>query len=222
MKLTKRLVVMIGCLGFLIANAGHAAAKSHAGGKKTSGYAQTNLISDIPGLAEVTDPNLLNPWGLAFFPGLSPFWINENNAGFSALYFADAVPFPGLPLVTIPPPSPSYRPVEHRPESSPTSLPVTGVFPIVPVSDPTETSVQSLFIFDTEDGTIEAWNQTVPDILSAVIVVDNSAGGGPTGAVYKGLALGVNAANGPLLYATNFRTGKSTSSTAIFNRRRRL
>ncbi len=131
MKLTKRLVVMIGCLGFLIANAGHAAAKSHASGKKNGGYAQTNLISDIPGLAEVTDPNLLNPWGLAFFPGLSPFWINENNAGFSALYFADAVPFPGLPRVIYPAAAAQLPPPERRPESSPTSLSVTGAFPIV-------------------------------------------------------------------------------------------
>ncbi len=113
---------MIGCLGFLIANAGHADAKSNAGGKKTSGYVQTNLISDIPGLAEVTDPNLLNPWGLAFFPGASPFWINENNAGFSALYFADAVPLSvsstrdlSRRLRPAPPP-------EHRPESSPIFL----------------------------------------------------------------------------------------------------
>ena len=105
MKLTTRFVTLVACLGFLIANAGHADAKSHAHGKKASGYTQTNLISDIPGLAEVTDPNLLNPWGLAFFPGLSPFWINENNAGLAALYFADAVPFPGLPLVTIPAPA---------------------------------------------------------------------------------------------------------------------
>lgn len=203
MKLTKRLVVTIGCLGFLIANAGHAAAKSHAGGKKTSGYAQTNLISDIPGLAAVTDPNLLNPWGLAFFPGLSPFWINENNAGFSALYFADAVPFPGLPLVTIPAPS---APTGGTPTGIIANFAVgTGAFPIV---IGTTNFGPSLFIFDTEDGTIEAWNQTIPDILSAVIVVDNSAGGGPTGAVYKGLALGANTANGPLLYATNFRTGK--------------
>jgi uncharacterized protein (TIGR03118 family) len=207
MKLTKRLALVIGCLGFLIANAGHAAAKSHAGGKKNKGrYAQTNLISDIAGLAEVTDPNLLNPWGLAFFPGLSPFWINENNAGFSALYFADAVPFPGLPLVTIPAPAAATG-------GTPTGIVAdfftgTGVFPIVPVSDPSDNFGSALFIFDTEDGTIEAWNQSVPDILSAVIVVDNSASGGPTGAVYKGLALGENTANGPLLYATNFRSGK--------------
>ncbi len=206
MKLTKRLVVTIGCLGFLIANAGHAAAKSHAGGKKASGYTQTNLISDIPGLAEVTDPNLLNPWGLAFFPGLSPFWINENNAGFSALYFADAVPFPGLPLVTIPAPA---APTGGTPTGIVADFFTSpGVFDIVPVSDPSANFGSALFIFDTEDGTVLAWNQTLPDILSAVIVVDNSAGGGPTGAVYKGLALGANTANGPLLYATNFRTGK--------------
>jgi len=38
-------------------------------------------------------------------------------------------------------------------------------------------------------------------------VVDNSAGGGPTGAVYKGLALGANSAGHPFLYATNSRPG---------------
>jgi len=38
-------------------------------------------------------------------------------------------------------------------------------------------------------------------------VVDNSGGGQPTGAVYKGLALGTDAKAGPLLYATNFRSG---------------
>src|ERR1700682_2064991 len=108
MKLIRRLLTLFVCLGFLIAIAGHAFAKS-----KGTGYAQTNLISDIPGLAKVTDPNLLNPWGLAFFPGQSPFWINENNAGFSALYFADAVPFPALPSVIIPPPPP--RPASGTP-----------------------------------------------------------------------------------------------------------
>jgi uncharacterized protein (TIGR03118 family) len=207
MKLTKRLVLLMSCLGFLMAIAGHARAKN------TGGYVQTNLISDIPGLAAVTDSNMLNPWGLAFFPDASPFWINENNAGFSALYFADAVPFPGLPKVTIPPPSPSTG------FGAPTGIVAnsfegTGAFQIVPVSDASRNFGRSLFIFDTEDGTIEAWNINppvtpgVPNPLSAVVVVDNSAGGGPAGAVYKGLALGSNSANGPLLYATNFRTGK--------------
>jgi len=27
-------------------------------------YLQTNLVSDIPGIAQSTDPNLKNPWGV--------------------------------------------------------------------------------------------------------------------------------------------------------------
>jgi uncharacterized protein (TIGR03118 family) len=73
----------------------------------------------------------------------------------------------------------------------------------------------ALFIFATEDGTIEAWNQTLPDPdptlgflpEDAVIVRDNSA----AGAVYKGLALATRTVGTdpkvPFLYATNFRTG---------------
>ena len=29
-------------------------------------YVQTNLVSDIPGLAKATDPHLVNPWGVSF------------------------------------------------------------------------------------------------------------------------------------------------------------
>ena len=48
-------------------------------------YSQTNLVSDIPGMAAHTDPFLLNPWGLAYGP-TSPFWVSDNNAGVSTLY----------------------------------------------------------------------------------------------------------------------------------------
>ena len=40
-------------------------------------YVQTNLVSDIPGLAEATDPHLVNPWGVSFSPTGSPFWISN-------------------------------------------------------------------------------------------------------------------------------------------------
>ena len=186
MKLNTRFVALIGCLGFVISIAGHPRAAG-------MGYVQTNLISDLPGVAKVTDPNLLNPWGLAFFPNASPFWINENNSlnGTSALYFADGVVNAGLPSVVIPPGAPSGI-VANLSAG-------TGAFPIGATGP-------SLFIFDTENGTIDAWNlSTIPN--PAVIEVDNS-GGGAQSAVYKGLALGSNTANGPLLYATNFRSGK--------------
>ena len=32
-------------------------------GDPANQYTQTNLISDIPGVARITDPNLVNPWG---------------------------------------------------------------------------------------------------------------------------------------------------------------
>src|SRR5213596_2986507 len=48
-------------------------------------YLQTNLVSDIPGLAAHTDPNLRNPWGTSVGPG-SPIWVSDNAAGVTTLY----------------------------------------------------------------------------------------------------------------------------------------
>src|ERR1700704_5715263 len=48
-------------------------------------FGQTNLVSDIPGLAITTDVSLVNPWGLAF-SATSPFWISDNGTGLSTLY----------------------------------------------------------------------------------------------------------------------------------------
>src|SRR4029434_8760226 len=48
-------------------------------------YAQHNLISDVPGLADHTDPNLVNAWGLDASP-TSPWWIADNGSGKATLY----------------------------------------------------------------------------------------------------------------------------------------
>ena len=48
-------------------------------------YEQVNLVSDIPGRAANTDPQLLNPWGVVNPPG-GPLWVSDNNAGVSTLY----------------------------------------------------------------------------------------------------------------------------------------
>ena len=39
-------------------------------------FTQTNLVSDVPNLAANTDPNLKNPWGVAF-AATSPFWASD-------------------------------------------------------------------------------------------------------------------------------------------------
>jgi uncharacterized protein (TIGR03118 family) len=167
---------------------------------KRPAYVQTNLVSDGTVQAVTTDPNLKNPWGIAFFPELSPFWISDNNAGVSTLYDGAGVPYPNpmTPLIVkIPTPSSPTG-------GAPSGLIANKFFP----SDFTiGTTGASLFIFSTEDGTIVAWDLHLPDITEAVIVKDNSAGGGPTGAVYKGLAIGTDG-GANFLYATNFRSGQ--------------
>src|SRR5438552_2290759 len=54
-------------------------------------YHQTNLVSDVAGLAPVIDPNLVNPWGLAS-SATSPFWTADNGTGFATLYNGLGVP----------------------------------------------------------------------------------------------------------------------------------
>jgi uncharacterized protein (TIGR03118 family) len=150
----------------------------------TNSYKQANLTSDTAGTASVKDANLINPWGVAFFPG-NPFWVSDNNSGFSTLYnksgMVQSSPF------TIPPPAGSSNP------STPTGIVANGggAFNV--------NGQSSVFIFDTEDGTISGWNGTGS---AAILAVDNSK----AGAVYKGLALITNG-SGTFLLATNFNSG---------------
>src|SRR5260370_8849426 len=77
-------------------------------------YKQTNLVSDIAGMAPTFDPNLKNPWGLTRSsttptrPG-SPWWVGNNNSGTSTLYTGAGaiIPINGTGTVTVPPPKDS-------------------------------------------------------------------------------------------------------------------
>src|SRR5437879_4387974 len=70
----------------------------------SGGYAQVNLASDVPGLAPVTDPNLINPWGISFSP-TGPFWFADNGSGVSDLLDGRGQPVPLV--VTVPHGSPT-------------------------------------------------------------------------------------------------------------------
>ena len=147
-------------------------------------FLQTNLVSNIPGLAKFTDPDLVNPWGISHSP-TSPFWVSDNGTGLSTLYNGAGVK-QGL-VVTIPPPA------GGTPPSAPTGQVFngTGSFQV-------NAGLPALFIFATEDGTISGWNPAANPTI-AILKVDNSG----SGAVYKGLAIGNNGA-GDFLYAANF------------------
>src|SRR6202161_2734976 len=64
-----------------------------------AGYFQTNLVSNTAGVANTTDTQLVNPWGISILPG-QDFWIANNNGGTSTLY--DAQGNKNSLVVTIP------------------------------------------------------------------------------------------------------------------------
>lgn len=148
-----------------------------------TGYSQTNLVSNVAGVANTTDPQLLNPWGISVLPG-QDFWVANNNSGTSTLYDQSGNKDTGL-IVTIP--VASSNPNGNCSPGCPTGT----------VANPNGTYFAGgSFIFDTEDGLIVYWNGASN---TAIVGKDNSA----SGAVYKGLALlGIN------LLAANFNSGK--------------
>lgn len=154
-------------------------------------YQQTNLVSDQAGMAPVVDPDLLNPWGLVAGPA-TPWWVSDNNAGVSTLYTGAGAKVPRT--FTVPPPAGAPAGTQ----STPTGIVFNGNAAEFPVPG---TGTGSVFIFDTEDGTLSAWNPTAGS--NAVLTVDNST----SGAVYKGLALAPSSA-GDRLYATDLHNGK--------------
>src|SRR5262252_7284858 len=48
-------------------------------------FTQTNLVSNIDGLATITDPDLKNPWGVSH-SDTSPFWISNQGTSTATLY----------------------------------------------------------------------------------------------------------------------------------------
>lgn len=146
-----------------------------------TGYSQTNLVANTAGVANHTDAQLSNPWGISFIPG-QPFWIANNNGGTSTLY--DAQGNKNSLVVGIP--SASVNPCNPGCPTGTVANSLNGYFS------------NGAFLFDTEDGIIANWTGQA----NAVVAVDNSS----HGAVYKGLALLTNG-SGTFLLAANFNSG---------------
>jgi hypothetical protein len=51
-------------------------------------YTQHNLVSDLPGVADIQDPSLVNSWGLVA-TATSPWWVSNNGTNTSTLYTGD-------------------------------------------------------------------------------------------------------------------------------------
>jgi uncharacterized protein (TIGR03118 family) len=172
---------------------------------RQNAYDVNNLVSDLPNTAAVRDPNLKNAWGVAFSPATSPFWITDNATGLSTLYDGDGTTVPLV--VTIPCPPTAGQGSSCPQTAGPSGMvwnPTTSVSTAFLVPG---TKLPASFIFATEDGTISAWTGGLTPANNAVLAANNSVTpNGALGAVYKGLAIGVNV-NGVFLFATNFRAG---------------
>jgi uncharacterized protein (TIGR03118 family) len=154
-----------------------------------SGFGQVNLASDIPGLAQTTDPNLVNPWGLTSSP-TGPFWVANNASGVSDLLDGRGQPVPLLAALA--------------PSVQSGATPTGTVFNSAAGFAISENGVSapSRFLFAAENGTISGWSEVV-DPSHALVAVDNSS----SGAVYKGLALATGPGGQDFLYAADFGRG---------------
>jgi uncharacterized protein (TIGR03118 family) len=203
-------VATIVAAGALVTTALGAVSASASTNTHVTTYRQINLVSDQAGKAPLMDPDLVNAWGLAASPGTnakpgSPLWVADNGSDKATLYAA------GSTANTV--------------SKVPLTVNVTGAAPTGQVfnadpnafivSDSHGNSGPSLFLFDTENGTIDGWapnvnpNGTNPSTVTEV-ARDNGAN-----AVYKGLAE-ATVSGKSFLYATNFRSGRVEAYDSTF------
>lgn len=151
-------------------------------------YAQHNLISDVDGVADHTDSNVVNAWGLDAGP-TTPWWISDNGTGKTTLYNVST----GTIVNTFTVPGAGGA------QGNPTGLVFNGG-PGFVINNGAGTSA-ARFIFASEDGTISAFRG------NPIITVVPNADAPAHGAIYKGLAIDSRTA-GTQLYATDFHNGK--------------
>jgi uncharacterized protein (TIGR03118 family) len=167
------------------------------GAARQGSYEDTNLVSNVPGLAKLADDNVKNPWGMASVPG-GPLWVADNGSHALTVYTLN--PHNDMPEI-------APLVVKLGPQDSPDTWAPTGL-----VWNPNpnhflvpHTNFGATFIAVSEDGKIVAWNGSANPIsggLSTATVVSTDAGG-----LYKGAAFGTNP-DGNFIFVTNFRTAK--------------
>jgi uncharacterized protein (TIGR03118 family) len=180
-------VVALAALASSVALAGPAAADGRG---HRSRYVETDLVSDMPGRAQVTDPNLVNAWGLSAGP-TTPVWVSDNGTDVSTLYRGATTPTDPVAVVPL---------VVSIPGGAPTGTVFNDGDGFVVGTDPA--TAPARFLFASEAGVISGWNPNVPAASSTAAQV----GATTPDAVYKGLAI-ADSPSGRRLYAANFHAG---------------
>lgn len=157
-------------------------------------YLQTNLDSDVAGMAEFTDTNLVGAWGIVH-SSTSPWWVNTTVSGLSLLFngAGQAIPL----VVAIPPTNPATA---------------TGIVFNGGTNFLIKSNLPAVFLFATLNGAISGWNPGLSNRLLAVIEVDNSATAG-----YTGLTLAQTTNGEDRLYAADYIQDKIDVFDGEFN-----
>src|SRR5437763_13795131 len=100
-------------------------------------FIQTNLVSDVPGLATITDPLLVNPWGLSHSP-TSPFWTSNQGTNTATLYAVTGSTNVSKVNINPSPPNP--------PPGGFVAIPTTSVGPQGPTGQVNNTNTASLLL----------------------------------------------------------------------------
>jgi uncharacterized protein (TIGR03118 family) len=177
------------------ASSGHGHGGSGHQGHKPAQHdlllAQSNLASDVPGLARITDPDLKNPWGISL-SATSPLWVSNQGTDSSTVYsLAPATDtFAKNAKVRVTLPGSVAGPSGQVANTG------TGFV----LSNGT-TTAPAAFIFATLDGHIEAWNGAVDGTLAPTEDKVTVPGAG-----YTGLAEATTS-QGDRLFAADFTKG---------------
>ena len=161
-----------------------------------SGYRQVNLVSDVPGLARLTDADVVNPWGIALGP-TTPLWVANNGTDTATIYAGanGSDPVSKVPLTVSVPHSPTGQ------VFNPTSgFGVSRGGQRAP----------GRFLFDTTAGRLASWSPEVEPLETAQVKAHVA------NRVYLGLAL-ADTPDGPQLYAAD-----GASGVDVFDRQYRL
>lgn len=167
-------------------------------------YNQTNLVSNTSGVAPVTDPDLINPWGVSRGSG-SPWWVSDNGTGFATLYNGAGAK-QGL-VVKIPA-------VVSGKQGTPTGT----IFNDSSTDFLLAPGKPAAFLFATIDGTIAGWNPAVGLTMGMMPPSTNAvtAAKGAKGSVYTGLTSAF--VDGKrYLFAANFGKGRVDIYDSAFN-----
>ena len=166
------------------------AALQAAAGPPGGDYTVTPLVSNIPGAAPVTDPDLVNGWGLAR-SATSPWWVADNG------------PDPSTSKATLYNQAGAKQALTVNVLGGPTGAVFAGVAGnFLIASTASATLAPANFVFATEAGDIRAWRGG-----STTALVAPATGIAP-GAVFKGLAIAQPTPGNPLIYATDFHNAQ--------------